>query len=147
MRIVSVLFIFLINISCNTVSENTKEELNQLVISLEKTACFGTCPIFKIKIYNNGEAIFEGKKFVKKIGLIKFKINQKEIQKILAKARNIKFTKMLNEYTERITDLPTTYIQIKEKKIKDYYGAPKKLKDLEKLIEEIVLKKLNLDSF
>ena len=54
---------------------------------------------------------------------------------------------MLNEYTEKITDLPTTYIQIKEKKIKDYYGAPKKLKDLEKLIEEIVLNKLNLDSF
>lgn len=147
MRIVSILFIFVINISCNTVSENTKEELNQIAISLEKTACFGTCPVFKIKIYNNGDAIFEGKKFVKKTGLIKFKVKQNEIQKILAKAKNIKFTKMLNEYTEKITDLPTTYIQIKEKKIKDYYGAPKKLKDLEKLIEEIVLNKLNLDSF
>lgn len=147
MRSISVLFIFLINISCNTVSENTKEKLNQLAISLEKTACFGTCPVFKIKIYNNGDAIFEGKKFVKKTGLIKFKVKQNEIQKILAKAKNIKFTKMLNEYTEKITDLPTTYIQIKEKKIKDYYGAPKKLKDLEKLIEEIVLNKLNLDSF
>ena len=147
MRSISVLFIFLINISCNTVSENTKEKLNQLAISLEKTACFGTCPVFKIKIYNNGDAIFEGKKFVKKTGLIKFKVKQNEIQKILAKAKNIKFTKMLNEYTEKITDLPTTYIQIKEKKIKDYYGAPKKLKDLEKLIEEIVLKNLNLDSF
>ena len=147
MRILSVLFIFLIIISCNTVLENTKEKLNKLTISLEKTACFGTCPVFKIKIFNNGDAIFEGKKFVKKKGLIKFKISQKEIQKILAKARNIKFTKMLNEYSEKITDLPTTYIQIKEKKIKDYYGAPKKLKDLEKLIEEIVLNKLNLDSF
>jgi len=147
MRSVGVLFIFLIIISCNTVLENTKEKLNKLTISLEKTACFGTCPVFKIKIFNNGDAIFEGKKFVKKKGLIKFKISQKEIQKILAKARNIKFTKMLNEYSEKITDLPTTYIQIKEKKIKDYYGAPKKLKDLEKLIEEIVLNKLNLDSF
>ena len=147
MRSISVLFIFLINISCNTVSENAKEKLKQLAVSLEKTACFGTCPVFKIKIYKNGDAIFEGKKFVKKTGLIKFKVKQNEIQKILAKAKNIKFTKMLNEYTEKITDLPTTYIQIKEKKIKDYYGAPKKLKDLEKLIEEIVLNKLNLDSF
>ena len=58
MRSISVLFMFLINISCNTVSENTKEKLNQLAISLEKTACFGTCPVFKIKIYNNGDAIF-----------------------------------------------------------------------------------------
>jgi hypothetical protein len=54
---------------------------------------------------------------------------------------------MLDEYSEKITDLPTTYIQIKEKKIKDYFGAPKKLKDLETLIEEIVLNKLNLNSF
>jgi len=146
MRILSVLFIFLI-ISCNTVSKSTKEELNQLTISLEKTACFGTCPVFKIKIFKNGKGIFEGKKSVKKTGLIDFKLSQKEIQKILVKAENIKFSEMLDEYSEKITDLPTTYIQIKEKKIKDYFGAPKKLKDLETLIEEIVLNKLNLNSF
>ncbi|MDA9325289.1 DUF6438 domain-containing protein [Flavobacteriales bacterium] len=146
MRSLSVLFIFLI-ISCNTVSKSTKDELNQLTISLEKTACFGTCPVFKIKIFKNGKGIFEGKKFVKKKGLIDFKLSQKEIQKILVKAENIKFPEMLDEYSEKITDLPTTYIQIKEKKIKDYFGAPKKLKDLETLIEEIVLNKLNLNSF
>ena len=146
MRSLSVLFIFLI-ISCNTVSKSTKDELNQLTISLEKTACFGTCPVFKIKIFKNGKGIFEGKKFVKKTGLINFKLSQKEIQKILVKAENIKFSEMLDEYSEKITDLPTTYIQIKEKKIKDYFGAPKKLKDLETLIEEIVLNKLNLNSF
>jgi hypothetical protein len=146
MRSLSVLFIFLI-ISCNTVSKSTKDELNQLTISLEKTACFGTCPVFKIKIFKNGKGIFEGKKCVKKTGLIDFKLSQKEIQKILVKAENIKFSEMLDEYSEKITDLPTTYIQIKEKKIKDYFGAPKKLKDLETLIEEIVLNKLNLNSF
>ena len=146
MRSLSVLFIFLI-ISCNTVSKSTKDELNQLTISLEKTACFGTCPVFKIKIFKNGKGIFEGKKFVKKTGLIDFKLSQQEIQKILVKAENIKFPEMLDEYSEKITDLPTTYIQIKEKKIKDYFGAPKKLKDLETLIEEIVLNKLNLNSF
>ena len=116
MRSLSVLFIFLI-ISCNTVSKSTKDELNQLTISLEKTACFGTCPVFKIKIFKNGKGIFEGKKFVKKTGLINFKLSQKEIQKILVKAENIKFSEMLDEYSEKITDLPTTYIQIKEKKI------------------------------
>ena len=46
----------------------------------------------------------------------------------MSKAENIKFSEMLDEYSEKITDLPTTYIQIKEKKIKDYFGAPKKLK-------------------
>ena len=68
MRILSVLFIFLI-ISCNTVSKSTKDELNQLTISLEKTACFGTCPVFKIKIFKNGKGIFEGKVEKKRIGV------------------------------------------------------------------------------
>jgi hypothetical protein len=36
---------------------------------------------------------------------------------------------------------------INEKKIKDYYGAPKNLKELEKIIEEIFLNKLGINSF
>jgi hypothetical protein len=46
---------------------------------------------------------------------------------------------MKDEYSEPISDLPTTFIQIKNKKIKDYVGAPKTLKNLEKLIDQIYL--------
>ncbi len=47
---------------------------------------------------------------------------------------------MESEYTEMITDLPTTHIRIFDKKITDYYGAPKELKELEKLIDDICFK-------
>ena len=50
------------------------------------------------------------------------------------------FQNLKNEYTDNITDLPTTYIMVQNKKIKDYYGAPKKLKELEKMINEILSK-------
>ena len=63
------------------------------------------------------------------------------------KATEIGFDNLKNEYSERITDLPTTYIMINNKKIKDYYGAPTELKDLEKLIEKIILDKLKIPSF
>ena len=44
---------------------------------------------------------------------------------------------MKNEYSEPISDLPTTFIQIKEKRIIDYIGAPKTLKNLENLIDKL----------
>ena len=36
---------------------------------------------------------------------------------------------------------------VKNKKIKDYFGAPEKLKELEKMIEDIILNKLEITSF
>ena len=50
---------------------------------------------------------------------------------------------MDDKYTSSITDLPTTYIKIKNKKVIDYSNAPKELKDLEKLIDDICFKVIN----
>ena len=153
------LFLFLLILSSCKLTSNTyyskslnsnSEELftdKTKIISLEKTACFGTCPIFTINIFNNGEVIYYGKKFVKKLGNLNFELNQKEINQILNKAKEINFNNLKSEYTENISDLPTTYVTINKKTIKNYFGAPKELKDLEKLIESIILEKMNIESF
>ena len=49
---------------------------------------------------------------------------------------------MNNEYTEPITDLPTTFITINNKKIRDYFGAPETLKELEDLIDQMFLQSI-----
>ena len=133
--------------SCFNLTKQKELQSPKIIISLEKTACFGRCPVFKIIIYNNGEALYNGLKFVKKVGEHDLKVSKREIYKILTKAKKIGFNNLKSEYSERITDLPTTYIMINNKKIKDYYGAPSKLKDLEKMIENIVLEKLKIPSF
>ena len=133
--------------SCFNLTKQKELQSPKIIISLEKTACFGRCPVFKIIIYSNGEALYNGQKFVKKVGEYDLKVSKREIDKILSKAKKIGFNNLKNEYSERITDLPTTYIMINNKKIKDYYGAPSKLKDLEKMIENIVLEKLKIPSF
>jgi len=142
------LIIFLIILSsCKTTSNQIFNDQKKLIISLEKTACFGTCPILKIEIYNNGAIVYNGIKHVKKIGTLNLEIQKKEIQKILLMAEEIDFYNLEKEYTERISDLPTTYIMINGKLIKDYFGAPKKLKDLENQIEKKILDLLELNSF
>ena len=142
------LIIFIIILfSCKTTSNQIFNDQKKLIISLEKTACFGTCPILKIEIYNNGAIVYNGIKHVKKIGIYNLQIEKKEIQKILSKAKEIGFYSLENEYTERISDLQTTYIMINGKLIKDYFGAPKKLKNLETLIEKKILDLLEVNSF
>jgi hypothetical protein len=47
---------------------------------------------------------------------------------------------MKEEYSEPISDLPTTFIQIENKRIRDYTGAPKTLKNLENLIDQLYQK-------
>ena len=146
MRVYLLVLILFIS-SCFNFTKQKELQSPEKIISLEKTACFGRCPVFKIIIYNNGECLYNGIKFVKKSGEYNLKINEREVDEILSQAKEIGFDNLKNEYSERITDLPTTYIMINNKKIKDYYGAPTELKDLEKLIEKIILDKLKTPSF
>ena len=76
----------------------------------------------------------------KKVGKIEFKLSEKEINSILQKANEINYCQLEDEYSEQISDLPRTYIQIFDKKILDYYGAPKELKELEELIDKTCFK-------
>lgn len=140
-------FLIFILSSCHHSTKINSTNSKVKIISLEKTACFGTCPVFHIEIYNNGFATYNGKKFVTIKGLHNLEISKNDISKILKKAKEIDFQNLKNEYTENITDLPTTYIMVKNKKIKDYFGAPEKLKELEKMIEDIILNKLEITSF
>ena len=83
------------------------------------------------------------KKFVDKIGKYKFQLKRNDIDIIILRAKEINFKKMDDKYTSSITDLPTTYIKIKNKKVIDNSNAPKELKDLEKLIDDICFKVIN----
>ena len=109
----------------------------KLIISLERTACYGTCPIYKIEIFTDGTGVYTGIRFVENIGITKFHLPEDKINLILNHADSINFITLQDEYTERISDLPTTFIQIRDKRIRDYNGAPSKLKELELLIDQI----------
>lgn len=141
------LFAILFLNSCFFLTKKNTSENSSEIISLQKTACFGTCPIFKVTIYDDGKTFYFGEKFVKKIGRYNFTLSKKEINSILKKANDINFYDLKNEYSENISDLPSTFTKIKDKKIRNHIGAPQKLRELEQIIEDIVLKKLEIKSF
>ena len=123
------------NSLCDYKTKDIKEV--KKIISISRGACFGTCPIYLISIFFDRSAIYHGKKFVDKIGEIEFKLSEEEINSILQKAKKINYCQLEDKYFEHISDLPRIYVQIFDKKVLDYYGAPNELKELEKLIDKI----------
>lgn len=141
MRLLIKLLLFsIITFSCNATKKGFINNDN-LLVSMEKTECKGKCPVYSIKIYQDGRVILTGTKNFKKIGVFSKHLSINKI-KIIDKAfSDSNFFNFENEFTNKITDLPTTYISYtkdsKTKRIRDYYGAPSELKRLEEMIETI----------
>ena len=131
MRIFYYFYLLFFLFSCNTtdistpthsICEYKTKDIKEVtkIISINRGACFGTCPIYFINIFSDRRAIYHGKKFVDKKGQIEFKLTEQEINSILQKANKIKYCQLEDEYFEHISDLPRTYVQIFDKKVLDY---------------------------
>jgi len=135
------LLLFLVLFACRSSKKGAeiKEVKKELVISLERTPCYGTCPIYKMKIFSDGSAFYHGERFVEKIGNYEFSVSKETLNYILKKADDIGFFELEDKYTANITDLPKTITFIKngknKKRVVDYYGAPKTLKEFESLVD------------
>ncbi len=116
-----------------------------VLIELKRTPCYGSCPVYTLKIDKNGKGLFEGVENVDKIGRFNFSLSQDELTELANAFQQVNFYQLEKIYDGQVSDLPTTYITYNKdgnrKKIMDYYGAPEKLRNLENSIETLVLSK------
>ncbi len=117
----------------------------ELLIEMQRTRCYGYCPVYTVKIDKRGKGLFEGVENVEKIGRFSFSLRQDELLELENAFQEIDFYRLKRIYDGQASDLPTTYITYnkdgRRKKIMDYYGAPAALNDLENRIESLVLSK------
>lgn len=113
---------------------------SDLFIKLERTACFGTCPVYSVTLDAKGNVTFESSNADRTVVRHTDRIPVSEVAALHATARRIGFFELRDSYRAMITDLPTTYVTItangQTKKIEDYFGAPRGLKQLEIQIDE-----------
>ena len=118
-----------------------KAEAQTDKIGLERTPCFGTCPVYKLTVYSDGKVEYEGKDHVKEKGARSSKIDEKFFVRLMKKADEIGFFKLKDRYDGLVTDLPTRITTVTKgdvsKAVRNYYGGPKGLHDLEQLIDEV----------
>ncbi len=79
-------------------------------ITLERTACFGSCPMYKVTLRRDGTATYVGRRFVERLGTYKGQIHGFERLAQLAEARG--YFNLNNRYTVRATDLPSTVTSV-----------------------------------
>jgi hypothetical protein len=118
------------------------------VITLERTACFGTCPVYAVRITSDGRVDYEGKQFVRVTGRASATIPPSEFASLARAFEQIGYFALDESYRfiahadgsrSSVTDLPTTITSIRIgerfKQVVDYVGAPAALRDLERRID------------
>jgi hypothetical protein len=122
---------------------------DDVVITLERTSCFGECPVYSVSIDAKGNVTYEGTRFVRVEGRQTDRIPVSRVAALLETADRIRFFELNDRYrtirnpdgTETmVTDLPTTFVTItragRSRRVEDYVGAPQSLKELEQQIDE-----------
>jgi len=108
-------------------------------IQLERTVCFGMCPAYSVSIDAQGNVTFEGKEFVRVKGVQTDRIPISKVRALLEMADRISFFEMHDHNRAAVTDLPTRFVTVtvsgRSKRIDDYFGAPKELRDFEREID------------
>lgn len=98
-------------VSCASKKKMAKSEATEKieVLSLTKTACFGECPVFTLKIFSNGLAVLDGQKFLKHIGLSEMMLTDDEMKALMKSCNDAQLFALKDDYTERfVMDLPNT---------------------------------------
>jgi hypothetical protein len=133
------IYFFVALISCTTLKDGSN---NRPLIILEKTACYGSCPVFKLTVFNNGKLLFNGIENTKLKGNYCGLLKKRELNKLREAFQKKDFFAYKDSYLTQFKDLPTTYITYfregKSKKIKDYDGAPIDLRDLENMVQNLI---------
>jgi hypothetical protein len=121
-------------------------------ITLERTACFGSCPVYRLWVSPTGEVTYDGKAHVRRLGTATGKIPQQQLDRLLTELEKAGYFSFANRYTVNepacgryATDLPSVIssatLRGRTKRIEHDYGcgaAPGALVVLERRIDEVV---------
>lgn len=150
-----VMFYFECNSSKSLYSNNLQASGN-LLITIERTECYGRCPVYKLSIKADGSVIFEGIKNTETQGKAEGKISEDKIKQILKEFENADYLNLKDKYdfntcplaaTDNSTVITSIRVDDKNKTVSHYLGCvenndqhtpfPPKLTELENKIDEI----------
>lgn len=115
----------------------------ELVASIRRTPCFGTCPVYEIKLYRDGTVHYTGRNHVARIGKYRSQVDRSFMDQLHRKAQELQYFSFQDRYpaSGMINDLPltVTYFRMGDqfKLINDYYDSPKGLQLFEKFLDDM----------
>jgi hypothetical protein len=142
------------------VRQNIGEEIDpqQIEVVLERTACLGLCPAYRVRLTGDGEVEYEGEALVKITGVRKATLPREEILKIVNELLRVRIFDAASDYYTQdeissdngkltlasifVSDRPSTYLQLRigdhVKRVRLYYNVPSELGAIPDLIDQVV---------
>ena len=111
-----------------------------LIMHLERTGCFGSCPAYSVDVNGNGAVYYTGKGNVLINGRHQGRISQQGMDALVAEFRKANYFSLKDSYVALITDNPayTTSIEFdgRKKSVKDYVGFKAGMPVVANILEE-----------
>lgn len=115
---------------------------DSLFASLDRGYCFGKCPVYTVKIYNSGYAVYAGKDNVDMVGTYTTRFTKDQLAKLTKTAKEIDYMSLNDVYDSPVTDLPSHISSIvidgKRKEVKRRHNYPESILVFEKQIDALV---------
>jgi hypothetical protein len=116
------------------------------VATLERTPCFGFCPVYKVAVMSDGTVNYEGERFVKLTGPHTGQISADQVNALRQAFETAGYVQFQDSYEQHtVTDLPsvnTSYTKDgNTKSVRHYLGdrtAPEALGKLEDEFDKII---------
>jgi len=122
------------------------------VITLDRTACFGRCPVYRLSVTHDGLVTYEGRAHVRHLGAASGKVPPERVETLLSEVVRAGYFSFAPRYTPAepacgrySTDSPSAITTIRDrdrtKRIEHDYGcgaAPGALMVLERRIDEVL---------
>lgn len=123
-------------------------------ITLKRTACYGSCPVYELTIFSDGRVEYNGKQFVRKTGKATGQISRKQLEELVMEFTNVYYFNLPTSFErgskhcpQFATDHPSAITSIawqgKSHSITHYHGcrgsnALELLRKLEDEIDKVV---------
>ena len=116
-------------------------------ITLRRTPCYGSCPVYELTILGTGEVTYLGEAHVAKAGAHSWRISGRRLERLAEAFERARYSPLEDRYTSReFTDAPGCLTSVEyedgsSKSIVHYHGdpsAPDTLTELEDEIDRIV---------
>ncbi len=127
--------------ACNSAKKGTKEPgqamaTDALVIQMSKGACFGTCPVYTLEVFADGQVTYRGRNFTEKMGLYRRQLPETDLQNLIRDFREANLPQYDSLYLSGATDLQMTSISFYQsdysKSVKGDFERPAAVRELEK---------------
>lgn len=104
------LFLLACLVGCGNSKKQVKAENQSFYLSMEKTPCFGKCPVYTLGVNEKGELNLNAKRFNDLSGEFEALLSDAELNSLVAHMQALEWSSYEQEYLTGYSDLPSTVL-------------------------------------